>query len=327
AVTANKALLAAEGVVLAAEAEAAGTVLRFEASVAGGIPIVKALREGLAANATTRIAGVLNGTCNYILTEMERTGAAYEDVLAEAQQLGYAEADPAFDVGGHDAAQKLALLATIGFGAAVPMDALKVEGISGVTLEDIRHARDLGYSIKLLGIAQRAGDALEVRMQPSFVPGTSALGLVEGVTNMVVVDADFVGQTVHEGPGAGAGPTASAVVADIVDIARGHGGPVFGCPAERLTSPAITTLGTAAPHYLRLSLDDRPGALAEVAGALARHGISIDRMRQMSHETDSAPVLIVTHTCVRDTLDRALEEIAALDACRARPIAYRIEVV
>ncbi|MEO0387218.1 MAG: homoserine dehydrogenase [Pseudomonadota bacterium] len=326
-VTANKALMAEHGLQLAKTAEAAGVALRFEAAVAGGIPVIKALSEGLAANRTRRIMGVLNGTCNFILTEMEARGAAYGDILAEAQRLGYAEADPAFDVGGMDAAQKLALLAAVGFGAWVPMSALNVEGIAAVTLEDIRTARDLGFSIKLLGTAEWSGAALEVRMQPCLVPAGSALGLVESVTNMIVIDGDFVGQTVHEGPGAGSGPTASAVVADILDIAAGARRPTFGLPAEMLTSPEIATVGAPAAYYLRLALDDRPGTLAEVAAALGQHGVSIDQMRQTRHETEDAPVVMITHTCPRAAIDAALAEIGALAACRATPVAYRIETL
>jgi homoserine dehydrogenase len=324
-VTANKAMLARHGAALAEAAEAAGVALRFEAAVAGGIPVVKALTEGLAANAITRVMGVLNGTCNYILTAMEARRAPYAEVLEEAQRLGYAEADPSFDVGGADAAQKLALLAAIAFGARVEMDALTVEGIERIGLADIAHAAELGYRIKLLGTARMTEAGLEARMQPCLVPAASPLGALEGVTNMVVVEGDFVGQTIYRGAGAGAGPTASAILADVIDVARGLVIPAFGRPAAALARPARVEEGTPAPHYLRFALADAPGALAQVAAALGAEGVSINRMAQVAHEADEAPVLIVTHRTGRAPLDRALAAIARLDVCRAAPVALRIE--
>ncbi|NNU81217.1 homoserine dehydrogenase [Halovulum dunhuangense] len=326
-VTANKAMMARHGTRLAALAEEKGVSLRYEAAVAGGIPIVKALTEGMAANGMTRVLGVMNGTCNYILTEMERTGGAYADILADAQRLGYAEADPTFDVGGFDAAQKLALLSATAFGTEVDYDAIQIEGIERVTLTDIRHAREMGYAIKLLGVAALTPDGVEQRMQPCLVPDHSPLGQLEGVTNMVVLEGDFIGRTVYQGPGAGAGPTASAVMADVIDIARGAKVPSFGVPARMLSAPQRSGLAAPAPYYLRLGLADRPGTLARVADALGRAGISIDRMRQIQHETDEAPVLIVTHACARADLDRALADIMTMDVTTAEPVAYRIEPV
>ncbi len=326
-VTANKAMLARHGTDLALRAEAAGAALRFEAAVAGGIPCVKALVEGLAGNRITRVMGVLNGTCNYILTRMEATGADYPQILEEAQRLGYAEADPAFDVGGLDAAQKLALLAAAAFGTRVDIDAVTVEGIERVTLTDIRHARDLGYRIKLLGVAAARDGGVEVRMQPCLVPARSSIGRLDGVTNFVALEGDAVGRTDYIGPGAGAGPTASAIMGDIVDIARGARVPAFGRPAADLAAPAAAAGPAGAAHYLRLMLADRPGTLARVADALGRAGVSIDRMRQLRHEGDAAPVLIVTHACPRAPLDAALAEIAGLDVSAAAPVAYRIEPV
>ncbi|QHQ35631.1 homoserine dehydrogenase [Algicella marina] len=326
-VTANKALMARHGTALAALAERHGACLRYEAGVAGGIPVVKALTEGLAANAVTRVMGVMNGTCNYILTKMEATGEDYSDVLTEAQALGYAEADPAFDVGGMDAAQKLALLTIAAFGTHVDIDAVKVEGIEQVTLTDIRYARDLGYRIKLLGVARSGDGAVEVRMQPCLVPAQSPIGQLESVVNMVVIEGDFVGQTVFQGPGAGAGPTGSAVVADIIDIARDIRVPTFGVPVADLREYPTTTAGSPATYYLRLTLEDRPGMLAKVAAALGQHGISINQMRQTEHEGGSAPVLIVTHACLRQDLDKALDEITGQSMCQDTPVAYRIETV
>ncbi|MEM6467225.1 MAG: homoserine dehydrogenase [Pseudomonadota bacterium] len=326
-VSANKAMLATHGTDMAAKAEAAGVALRFEAAVAGGIPIVKALTEGLAANGITRVMGVMNGTCNYILTEMERTGADFKDVLSEAQAKGYAEADPTADVGGFDAAQKLALLTSIAFGTQVDYDGMSITGIERVSLDDIRAAGDMGYRIKLLGVATRVGDAVSASMEPCLVPATSPLGMLENVTNMVVVDGDFVGQTVYQGPGAGEGPTASAVVGDIIDIARGLILPPLGQPSAGLAAPRRANSRSAGVYYLRLLLADQPGTLAQVADALAAKGISIDRMRQTSHSGDTAPVLIVTHACAPIALGEALETIEALNICHAAPVAMRIEEV
>jgi homoserine dehydrogenase len=275
-VTANKAMLARHGQALAEAAEAKGVALRFEAAVAGGIPVVKALVEGLAANRITRVMGVMNGTCNYILTEMERTGAGYEQVLEAAQRLGYAEADPSFDVGGVDAAQKLALLAAAAFGARVDYDAITVEGIERVSLADIEHAAELGYRIKLLGVARLTPRGLETRMQPCLVPANSPLGTLEGVTNMVVLEGDAVGRIVMSGPGAGEGPTASAIVGDVVDVARGLIFPAFGQPAASLCAAPRAGASGEAAYYLRIGLDDRPGTLAQVAGG-ARGCGDLDR--------------------------------------------------
>ncbi len=324
-VTANKAMLAIHGQEMAIQAERAGVALRYEAAVAGGIPIVKALTEGLAANGITRVMGVMNGTCNYILTVMEETGASYNDVLKDAQDLGYAEADPAADVGGFDAAHKLSLLAATAFGAQVRFDNVVIEGIERITLADIENAADMGYRIKLLGVARMAQDGLEQRMQPCLVPAASPLGQLEGVSNMVVVEGDHVGQTVYQGPGAGEGPTASAVMADVVDIARGLVMPVFGQPADTLARPNASSAGSDARYYLRFSLSDQPGVLAELASILGRHDVSINRMRQYDHDGQAAPLVIVTHATGRPALDLALAEISALSACLAAPVALRIE--
>ncbi len=326
-VTANKAMLAMHGQPMAELAEKAPVALRYEAAVAGGIPIVKALSEGLAANGIERVMGVMNGTCNYILTVMENTGADYADVLKDAQALGYAEADPAVDVGGIDAAHKLALLASAAFGTQVNFADVKIEGIERIKLTDIKDAADMGYRIKLLGVARMNADGLEQRMQPCLVPAQSPLGQLEGVSNMVVVDGDFVGQTVFQGPGAGEGATASAVMGDVVDIARGLVMPVFGQPAAGLKKAARSGSGADAAYYLRCSLVDRPGALAAVATILGTHGISINRMRQYDHDGDAAPVVIVTHTTNRPKLDGAIAEISNSDVSVTAPVAIRIETV
>ncbi len=324
-VSANKALLAHHGQALAELAESNGVALRFEAAVAGGIPCVKALTEGLAGNTMTSVRGVMNGTCNYILTEMESSGAAYGDVLNDAQKLGYAEADPSFDVGGIDAAHKLALLAATAFGAQVDFAGVKIEGISEITLDDILLARDMGYAVKLLGVARMNDDGLEQRMQPCLVPESSPFGQLAGVTNMVAFEGDFVGQTVFQGPGAGEGPTASAILGDVIDVARGLVIPAFGQPATTLKKAARSKTGASAPFYVRLMLEDRPGALAEVATILGENGISIDRMRQLSHQNNQAPVILVTHACERAVLDKALSATQGADAVLSAPIALRIE--
>lgn len=326
-VTANKALLAIHGQNLATLAEENNVSLRYEAAVAGGIPIVKALTEGLAANKIERVMGVMNGTCNYILTVMENTGADYADVLKDAQELGYAESDPTVDVGGFDAAHKLSLLAATAFGTQVDFEGVKIEGIERISLTDIKDAADMGYRIKLLGVARMNDDGLEQRMQPCLIPAASPLGTLEGVTNMVVVEGDFVGQTVFQGPGAGEGPTASAIMGDVMDIARGLLIPVFGQPAKTLAKANRSNTGADAEYYLRFSLADQAGVMAAVSATLGEHDISINRMHQYGHDSDMAPVIIVTHKVSRAKLDGALGMIAAMDACLENPIAIRIETV
>ncbi len=326
-VTANKAMLAMHGLALAEQAEAAGRVIRFEAAVAGGIPVIKALTEGLAANEITRVMGVMNGTCNYILTRMESAGLPYETVFREAEDLGYLEADPTLDVGGIDAGHKLALLSSIAFGTRPDFDGIELEGIQRITIEDIRQAADMGYRIKLLGVAQRTGRGLEQRMQPCLVPDNSPLGQLEGGTNMIVIEGDAVEQIVLRGPGAGEGPTASAVMGDVCDLARGIRIPTFGQPADLLESAPSARAGLPAPFYLRMALLDKPGALAQIATILGNSGVSIDRMRQYGHSEPTAPVLIVTHKTTRAALDEALSAMQNIDVIASAPVALRIENV
>ena len=327
-VTANKALLAIHGQALAELAEDADRVIRFEAAVAGGIPVVKALTEGLAGNDITRVMGVMNGSCNYILTRMEDAGLSYEAVFDEANQLGYLEADPELDVGGIDAGHKLALLSSIAFGTQVDFDAVELEGIGSVTIEDIHQAADMGYKIKLLGVAQMTGRGLEQRMSPCLVPDTSPLGQLQGGTNMVVLEGDAVGQIVLRGPGAGEGPTASAVMGDVMDIARGARLSTFGQPAKTLRKARAARAAVPAPYYLRMQLLDKPGALAKVAHVLGEAGISIDRMRQYDHDDpNAAPVLIVTHKTTRTALDEALADFPRTGVVTGTPVAIRIEAV
>ncbi|WP_417255299.1 homoserine dehydrogenase [Celeribacter halophilus] len=326
-VTANKAMLAHHGQMLAEKAEAKGAALRFEAAVAGGIPVIKALTEGLAGNRIERIAGVMNGTCNYILTRMENEGLSYDEVFEAAKALGYLEADPTLDVGGIDAGHKLALLAAIGFGTQVDFDNMVLEGIERITIEDIRHAADMGYRIKLLGVAQMTGRGLEQRMTPCLVPALSPLGQLENATNMCVLEGDEVGQIVLRGAGAGEGPTASAVMSDVLDIARGIRVPTFGVPVAALEKSTPAVAATPAPYYLRMSLLDKPGALAKIAAALGDAGVSIDRMRQYGQDANPeiAPVLIVTDATSRASLDAALDGMKATGVLATDPVAIRIE--
>lgn len=326
-VTANKALLAHHGQALALAAEAAGRVIRFEAAVAGGIPVIKALTEGLAGNQIKRVMGVMNGSCNYILTRMQNEGLSYETVFEEARKLGYLEADPNLDVGGIDAGHKLSLIAAIAFGTKVSFDAVELEGIGAVSIDDIRLAADMGYRIKLLGVAQMTGRGLEQRMTPCLVPADSPLGQLQGGTNMVVLEGDSVGQIVLRGPGAGEGPTASAVMGDVIDIARGLRLPTFGQPASTLAQPVAAKTATPAPYYLRMTLLDKPGALAKIATCLGDSGVSIDQMRQYGHQGANAPVLIVTHKAARDDIDHAVSRFAATGVLVGAPVALRIEAV
>ena len=326
-VTANKALLAVHGAELAATAERAGVPLAFEAAVAGGIPVIKALREGLAGNRIMRVAGILNGTCNYILTVMRERGREFAEVLADAQKLGYAEADPRFDVDGIDAAHKLAILAALAFGRPVAFEAVHVEGIRHVSALDIAFAGELGYRIKLLGLARRTEAGIEARVHPCMVPQASPLARVDGVFNAVVAEGDFVGRVMLEGRGAGAGPTASAVVADLVDIARGRFTPVWGAQSGALSdAPSVGMGAHVGAYYLRLMVVDRPGVIADVTAALRDSGISMESMLQRGRAPGEAvPVVLVTHETRESAMRDALGRIAALDAVLEDPAVIRIE--
>ena len=326
-VTANKALMAVHGAALAAAAERAGVPLAFEAAVAGGIPVIKALREGLAGNRISRVAGILNGTCNYILTVMRERGREFADVLAEAQKLGYAEADPSFDVDGIDAAHKLAILAALAFGRPVAFDAVHVEGIRHVSALDIAFAAELGYRIKLLGLARRTEAGIEARVHPCMVPQAAPIARVDGVFNAVVAEGDFVGRVMLEGRGAGAGPTASAVVADLIDIARGRSTPVWGAASGALSdAPSVPMAAHVGAYYLRLMVVDRPGVIADVTAVLRDQGISLESMLQRSRSPGEAvPVVLVTHETRESAMRAALSRIAALDAVLENPALIRIE--
>ena len=333
-VTANKALLAHHGASLAALAEKNGVTLNFEGAVAGGIPVVKVIREGLQGNDISRIYGILNGTCNYILTLMEREGRGFADVLKEAQAEGYAEADPTFDIGGFDTAHKLALLTSLAFGTRTKFDAVYVEGIETITPADIEAADDLGYRIKLLGVALRTGSGIEQRVHPTMVPKDTAIAEVDGVSNCVAIDGDFVGDVMLIGPGAGGGPTASAVMSDIIDIARGHILPPFGITAKHLKPYKKAQMHAhEGGYYIRLSVYDRPGAFAAIAQRMATQGISIESIVQRRPEVKAGrrggppptAVVMVTHQTTEAAVRKALAAIERDGHVDAKPQMIRIE--
>lgn len=326
-VTANKALIAHHGTALALAAEEKGLTLAYEAAVAGGIPAIKGLREGLAGNRIREVHGILNGTCNYILTEMRTTGRDFADVLADAQALGYAEADPSFDVDGIDAAHKLAILTAVAFGTSVDFTSVHVEGIRHISSLDIEYAEELGYRIRLLGIARRTEHGIEQRVHPCMVPIGSPIGATDGVFNAVVADGDFVDKVVLVGRGAGAGPTASAVAADLVDIARGRSTPTFAVPAERLAAPAPSTIDRRrGRYYVRLMVLDRPGVIADIAAALRDQSVSMEAFLQRGRSPGEAvPVVLTTHETIEASMRRALERIGSLDAVIEPPRMIRIE--
>ena len=326
-VTANKALLAMHGAELAAAAEKKQAILAFEAAVAGGIPIIKALREGLVGNRVKRLYGILNGTCNYILTTMRETGRDFDVVLAEAQAAGYAEADPTFDVDGIDAAHKLAVLTGAAFGARVDFAGVHVEGIRRVTSMDIQFAQELGYRIKLLGLARETRHGIEQRVHPCMVSLDTPIAHIEGVFNAVVVEGDFVGTTMFQGRGAGQGPTASAVVADLVDVARGRHMPAFVVPADQLATKKASPMDRhVGAYYMRLMVQDRPGVIAAVSGALAKERISLESMLQRGRsESGEVPVVLTTHETEEAAMRRALARIGKLGAVAEEPCVIRIE--
>ena len=336
-VTANKALLAHHGPSLAALAEKHGVALNFEGAVAGGIPVVKVMRESLQGNAISRVYGILNGTCNYILTLMLKEGRAFADVLKEAQAQGFAEADPSFDIGGFDTAHKLALLTTLAFGTRTSFESVYVEGIENITPADIEAADDLGYRIKLLGVALRTDTGIEQRVHPTMVPKHTAIANVDGVSNCVAIDGDFVGDIMLIGPGAGAGPTASSVVSDLIDIARGQILPPFVTRVKDL-KPYKKALMRAheGGYYIRLSVFDRPGAFAAIAGRMAEQGISIESIVQRRREAElpgfrredagsPTAVVMVTHQTTEAAIRKALAAIERDGHVDAKPQMIRIE--
>ncbi len=326
-VTANKAMLAHHGAALAAAAERAGVMLGYEAAVAGGIPIVKALREGLAGNTIERIYGILNGTCNYILTVMRESGRSFADVLADAQKKGYAEADPSLDVDGIDTAHKLAVLASLAFGTAVDFEAVAVAGIRNVAPMDLEYAAELGFRIKLLAIGRRTARGIEQRVHPCMIPADTLLARVDGVFNAVMVDGDFAGNTVYVGRGAGETPTASAVAADLVDLARGARTATFGVPSAKLAKLVVSPMAEhRGRYYIRLMVRDQPGVIADVSAALRDEQVSLESMLQRGRsQTKAVPVVLTTHETMEAAMLRALDRIGSLESVIEPPCMIRIE--
>ncbi|HTQ01832.1 MAG TPA: homoserine dehydrogenase [Casimicrobiaceae bacterium] len=333
-VTANKALLARHGNEIFAAAHAKGVMVAFEAAVAGGIPIIKALREGLTANRIEWIAGIINGTSNFILSQMRATGAPFAKVLAEAQARGYAEADPTYDIEGVDAAHKLAIMSAIAFGVPMQFDKVYTEGIGRLGQEDIRYAEELGYRIKLLGITRRAKNGIELRVHPTLIPAQRLIANVEGVMNAVLVKGDAVGPTMYYGAGAGAEPTASAVIADLVDVTRMHTAdpehrvPHLAFQPDQLTDVPFLPMGdVVTSYYLRMRVDDKPGVLADITRILADREISIDAMIQKEpsegeYQTD---IILLTHKTVEKNVDDAIVKIEALPTVRGKIVRIRLE--
>jgi len=333
-VTANKHLVAKHGNEIFAAAQAKGVMVAFEAAVAGGIPIIKALREGLTANRIEWLAGIINGTSNFILSEMRDKGAAFEDVLKEAQNLGYAEADPTFDIEGIDAAHKLTILSAIAFGIPMQFDRAYTEGISKLTRDDVKYAEELGYRIKLLGIARRAENGIELRVHPTLIPERRLIANVDGAMNAVLVKGDAVGPTLYYGAGAGAEPTASAVVADLVDVTRLHTAdphhrvPHLAFQPDQLAdTPILPMEEVRTAYYLRLSAFDRPGVLADITRILANGGISIDAMvqKEPAEGEQQVTIILLTHITVEKHINAAITQIEALDSIAGQVMRIRLE--
>lgn len=332
-VTANKALLAKHGVALAEIAEKKGVLLNYEAAVAGGIPVIKTMREAMAGNSVTRVFGILNGTCNYILTRMEAEGISFDACLKDAQRLGYAEADPTFDIEGHDTAHKLSILTSLAFGTRIAANDIYMEGISNISQADIRAAADLGYRIKLLGVAQRTDSGIEQRVHPTMVPTASVIAQVHGVTNAVAIETDILGELLLSGPGAGGNATASAVVGDIADIAKSRPGfqhgPVFGLPAKELRPYKKAQMRShAGGYFIRLTVHDRIGVFAAIAKRMADNDISLESIVQhaVSAETDAQKtVILVTHETTEAAVRKAVDGITKDGHLTDKPQVIRIE--
>lgn len=329
-VTANKALLAHHGVTLAKLAQRKGAVIAFEAAVAGGIPIVKTLREAMRGNTVSRVYGILNGTCNYMLTRMERENLSFDECLAEAQRLGYAEADPTFDIGGFDAAHKLTILTSLAFGSEIDLESVFIEGISQVAGEDIQAAADLGYRIKLLAVAQRTETGIEQRVHPAMIPASSALAQVDGVTNAVAVDADLLGSILLAGPGAGGNATASAVLSDIIDIASGTRIATLGVsPAALAPYRRARMRAHEGGYYIRLTVHDRVGVFASIARRMAENAISLESIvqrKRAGHESENvAPVILITHETTEAAVRKAIDAVSRDGHLSGAPRMIRIE--
>lgn len=298
----------------------------FEASVAGGIPIIKALRDGLGANHILNIRGIINGTCNFILTKMKEQGVEYKEVLQEAQDLGYAEADPAFDVGGFDAAHKLLILASIAYGIDAKPEDVLIEGITQITQEDIAFAKEFGYHLKLLGIAKKDGDEIELRVHPTLLPKEAMIGKVDGVMNAISVVGDCVGETLYYGAGAGGNATASAVISDIIEIARTKSSPMLGfkTPSDKLRLKPLEKIISA--YYLRILVSDKPGVLAKIATIFGEVGISIDTfLQRKAKNKNHSTLLLSTHSCSEAEIRVALQRIGDLEVVQTTPVMIRIE--
>ncbi|WOK35526.1 homoserine dehydrogenase [Sphingomonas sp. C3-2] len=325
-VTANKAMIAHHGVALAEIADGKDVALKFEAAVAGGIPVIKGLREGAAANEITRVYGILNGTCNYILTTMEKDGRDFSEVLAEAQALGYAEADPSFDIDGVDAAHKLSILASLAFGSTLDFDGVDTAGIRHVIAADIFEAEQLGFKVRLVGVAEANGHGLFQRVHPCLVPVSHPLAHVAGSLNAVVAEGNFVGRLLFQGAGAGDGPTASAVVADLIDVARGEYGTAFAMPVSAMSEPGRADAGERVGRsYIRLSVQDRPGVLAEIATAMRDAGVSIESFIQRGVSSDSGVIIaLVTHQCAERCVVDALERLSGSASLTGQPMLMHI---
>jgi homoserine dehydrogenase len=332
-VTANKALLAKHGVSLAEIAERKGVLLNYEAAVAGGIPVIKTMREALAGNTVSRVFGILNGTCNYILTRMEKEGISFDACLKDAQRLGYAEADPTFDIEGHDTAHKLSILTSLAFGTKIAADDIYLEGISNITQADIRAAAELGYRIKLLGVAQRTDSGIEQRVHPTMVPTASVIAQVHGVTNAVAIETDILGELLLSGPGAGGNATASAVVGDIADIAKSRPGfqhgPVFGRPARELKPYKQAKMRShEGGYFIRLTVHDRVGVFAAVAKRMADNQISLESIVQRAAEPNGEAiktVILVTHETTEAAVRKAVDGIMKDGHLTDKPQVIRIE--
>ena len=329
-VTANKALLAHHGIQLAKLAQRKNSTILFEAAVAGGIPIIKTMREALRGNETSRVYGILNGTCNYMLTRMEKEGIAFADVLADAQRLGYAEADPTFDIGGFDAAHKLAILTSLAFGCEIDLESIFIEGISEISNADIEAAAELGFRIKLLAVAQRTESGIEQRVHPTMIPASSALAQVDGVTNAVAVDTDLLGSILLAGPGAGGDATASAVLSDVIDAAGGASIPPLGVEASRLTPYKRARMRAhEGGYYIRLSVLDKVGAFASIARRMAENQISLESIvqRRRSGEEDEGirPVVLITHETTEAAVRKALDAVSRDGHLKGEPRMIRIE--
>ncbi|MEM9840538.1 MAG: homoserine dehydrogenase [Pseudomonadota bacterium] len=331
-VTANKALICRHGLALAQLAEEHGVALRYEAAVAGGVPVVRGLRDGLAQAQVFGVMGVLNGTCNFILSQMDETGASFDDALLEAQKLGYAEADPSFDIGGVDAAHKLVVLTALAFDAMPQLEDVDLTGIEAVSTDDIAAADELGLTVKLVAEAARHGDALALRVGPALVPSREHLAQISGSDNIVIAEAMPVGRVAFTGPGAGGGATATAVAADLVTIARGSTGPVFSVPAAKINAePRVTAEDTHDPYFLRLQVKDQPGVLARVTNALGEANVSVDTIHQAPAQMPSDPasdepveIVITTHLVPRPVIRPLIDTLSGLHAVIGRPSMFPI---